>query len=162
TGSYGKSSTKSMLAHILQFHGPTLAASGSVNTLMGLTRHIREELVPGHAFMVVEMGAFRRGSIKRLCQLAPPKAGLIPTVGDMHLERFGSLDEIVRAKSELAFALPEGSFLGVNADSPGALRIARSATHCRVLLYGEKSEENIATRLGNVSFSKAGTSFTLT
>ena len=48
TGSYGKSSTKSMLAHILQFKGPTLAASGSINTLMGITRHIREDLVFGH------------------------------------------------------------------------------------------------------------------
>src|SRR5262249_54565883 len=61
TGSYGKSSAKAMLAHILQYKGPTLAASGSINTLMGVTRHIREELVPGHQFMVVEMGAFRAG-----------------------------------------------------------------------------------------------------
>ena len=53
TGSYGKSSTKSMLAHILQFKGPTLSASGSINTLMGVTRHIRDHLVFGHAFMVV-------------------------------------------------------------------------------------------------------------
>ena len=75
TGSYGKSSTKSMLAHILQFKAPTLAATGSINTLMGVTRHIREELVFGHQFMVVEMGAFKTGSIRRLCQLTPPSAG---------------------------------------------------------------------------------------
>ena len=75
---------------------------GSINTLMGVTRHIREELVFGHRFMVVEMGAFKTGSIRRLCQLTPPSAGLITAVGDMHLERFGSLEEIVHAKSELA------------------------------------------------------------
>ena len=51
----------------LQFHAPTLAASGSINTLMGVTRHIRDELVFGHKFMVVEMGAFKTGSIRRLC-----------------------------------------------------------------------------------------------
>src|SRR5262245_13630792 len=68
TGSYGKSSAKAMLAHVLQFNAPTLAASGSINTLMGITRHIREELVSGHKFMIVEMGAFREGSIRRLCQ----------------------------------------------------------------------------------------------
>src|SRR5262249_6023860 len=124
TGSYGKSSSKAMLAHILQYKGPTLAASGSINTLMGLTRHIREELVIGHEFMVVEMGAFRAGSIRRLCELTPPSVALITAVGDMHLERFGSTDEIVRAKSELAAALPSGGLLVVNADSPGALRIA--------------------------------------
>lgn len=161
TGSYGKSSSKSMLAHLLQFEGPTLAASGSINTLMGITRHIREELVHGHKFMVVEMGAFKTGSIRRLCQLTPPSAGLITAVGDMHLERFGSTDEIVKAKSELAQALPEGGLLVVNADSPGALRIAKASTNCRVMLYGETSDEELATRLEDVRFTKAGTTFTL-
>ena len=161
TGSYGKSSSKAMLAHILQFKAPTLAATGSVNTLMGITRHIREELVFGHKYMVVEMGAFKTGSIRRMCQLTPPSAGLITAVGDMHLERFGSTDEIVKAKSELAEAIPPGGLLVVNADSPGALRIARAATHCRVLLYGETSEEDLETRLENVSFSKRGTTFLL-
>jgi UDP-N-acetylmuramoyl-tripeptide--D-alanyl-D-alanine ligase len=128
---------------------------------MGVTRHIREELVFGHRFMVVEMGAFRTGSIRRLCRLTPPSAGLITAVGDMHLERFGSTDEIVRAKSELASALPPGGLLVANADSPGALRIARAATHCRVLLYGETSSEPLQTRLEDVAFSRKGTSFVL-
>jgi UDP-N-acetylmuramoyl-tripeptide--D-alanyl-D-alanine ligase len=161
TGSYGKSSTKAILAHVLQFEGPTLAATGSINTLMGITRHIRENLVHGHQFMVVEMGAFKTGSIARLCQLTPPSAGLITAVGDMHLERFGSLDEIVRAKSELAAAIPPGGLLVVNADSPGALRIARGAVHARVLLYGEHSADDLETRLEQVQVSRRGTSFVL-
>ena len=161
TGSYGKSSTKAILAHILQYQGPTLAASGSINTLMGVTRHIRQELVSGHQFMIVEMGAFRAGSIRRLCQLTPPSAGIITAVGDMHLERFGSTEEIVRAKGELAAAIPAGGFLVVNADSPGALRIARQATHCRVLLYGEQSSEELDTRVEELTFSKSGSTFVL-
>jgi UDP-N-acetylmuramoyl-tripeptide--D-alanyl-D-alanine ligase len=161
TGSYGKSSSKAMLAHILQFSAPTLAASGSINTLMGVTRHIREELVHGHRFMVVEMGAFRTGSIRRMCQLTPPSAALITAVGDMHLERFGSTDEIVKAKSELAQALPSRGLLVVNADSPGALRIAKETADRRVLLYGETSSEDLATRVEQVRFSKRGTTFVL-
>lgn len=161
TGSYGKSSTKAMLGHILQFHAPTLAASGSINTLMGVTRHIREQLVPGHEFMVVEMGAFATGSIRRLCQLTPPSAAIITAVGDMHLERFGSLEAIVRAKSELAEALPSGGVLVVNADSPGARTIGAEATRCRVLRYGEVSIDPLDTRLEQVRFSRNGTSFVL-
>lgn len=161
TGSYGKSSSKSMLAHLLQFQAPTLAASGSINTLMGITRHIREELVHGHQFMVVEMGAFKTGSIRRLCQLTPPSAGLITAVGDMHLERFGSTDAIIAAKGELAEAIAPGGVLVVNADSPGALAIAKKATHCRVLLYGEQSTERLDTRISDISFAKEGTSFVL-
>jgi UDP-N-acetylmuramoyl-tripeptide--D-alanyl-D-alanine ligase len=161
TGSYGKSSSKGMLGHILQFDAPTLAASGSINTLMGITRHIRDELVFGHRFMVVEMGAFQRGSISRLCELTPPAAGLITAVGDMHLERFGSTEEIIRAKSELAQAVPPGGILVVNADSPGALRIAKASTDRQVLLYGELSTEDLATRVEEIHFAKQGTTFVL-
>ncbi|MGE0449596.1 MAG: Mur ligase family protein [Vicinamibacterales bacterium] len=161
TGSYGKSSTKAMLVHILQFHAPTLAATGSINTVMGVTRHIREDLAPGHRFMVVEMGAYAVGSIQRLCRLTPPSAGLITAVGDMHLERFGSTEAIVRAKSELARAVAPGGLLVVNADSPNALRIAKEAAHCRVLLYGEASSEALATRIEQIRFTKQGTHFVL-
>jgi UDP-N-acetylmuramoyl-tripeptide--D-alanyl-D-alanine ligase len=161
TGSYGKSSTKSMLAHILQFKGPTLAAAGSINTLMGNTRHIRENLVYGHQFMVVEMGAYHVGSIRRLCQLTPPSAAIITAVGDAHLERFGSLDNIVQAKSELARALPPGGLLVVNADFPGALRIGRTVADRRLLLYGETMAESLDTRLEQVRFTIQGTHFVL-
>jgi UDP-N-acetylmuramoyl-tripeptide--D-alanyl-D-alanine ligase len=161
TGSYGKSSSKAMLAHMLQFHAPTLAATGSINTLMGITRHIRDELVTGHRFMVVEMGAFQRGSIRRLCQLTPPAAGLVTAVGDMHLERFGSTDNIIQAKSELAQAIPPGGILVVNADSPGALKLAKGATHCTVLLYGERSIESLATRVEDIRVTAKGSTFVL-
>jgi UDP-N-acetylmuramoyl-tripeptide--D-alanyl-D-alanine ligase len=161
TGSYGKSSSKAMLAHILQFHAPTLAASGSINTVMGVTRHIREDLVPGHRFMVVEMGAYAVGSIRRLCALTPPAAGLITAVGDAHLERFGSTEEIFRAKGELAQALPPGGVLVCNADSPNALRIAQQSTQCRVLLYGEQHTGALDTRVERVRFSRQGTHFVL-
>jgi len=161
TGSYGKSSSKAMLAHMLQFHAPTLAASGSINTVMGVTRHIREELVPGHAFMVVEMGAYAVGSISRLCALTPPSAGLITAVGDMHLERFGSTDAILRAKRELAQALPAGGVLVCNADSPNALRIAEMTRQCRVLLYGEQHQGPLDTRVEGIRFTRQGTHFVL-
>ncbi|MBS1819412.1 MAG: UDP-N-acetylmuramoyl-tripeptide--D-alanyl-D-alanine ligase [Acidobacteria bacterium] len=161
TGSYGKSSAKAMLAHILQFQAPTLAASGSINTVMGVTRHIREDLVPGHRYMVVEMGAYAVGSIARLCALTPPHAGLVTAVGDMHLERFGSTEAIYHAKSELAKAVPPGGILVCNADSPNALRMARATSHCRVFIYGEKHEGELDTRIEQMRFTKQGTHFVL-
>lgn len=161
TGSYGKSSSKAMLAHLLQFHAPTVAATGSINTVMGVTRHLREDLVPGHRFLVVEMGAYAVGSIARLCALTPPAAGLITAVGDMHLERFGSTDAIRLAKSELAQAVPVGGLLVVNADSPNALAIAKQFSDRRVLLYGEESREDLETRVEHVRFTKEGSHFQL-
>jgi UDP-N-acetylmuramoyl-tripeptide--D-alanyl-D-alanine ligase len=161
TGSYGKSSSMAMLAHILQFHAPTLAATGSINTVMGVTRHIREDLVAGHRFMVVEMGAYAVGSIRRLCELTPPAAGLITAVGDMHLERVGSTEAIKQAKSELARAVPPGGVLVVNADSPNALRSAQESTSLRVLLYGEQHTGDLHTRVEQIRFTKQGTHFVL-
>ena len=162
TGSYGKSSSKAMLAHLLQFHAPTLAASGSINTVMGVTRHLREDLVPGHRFLVVEMGAYAVGSIRRLCALTPPAAGLVTALGDAHLERFGSTEAIFRAKSELADAVPPGGVLVCNADSPNALRMAEAHGDRRVFLYGERHEGRLDTRVSQIRFSRQGTHFVLT
>ncbi len=105
TGSFGKTSTKHVLAHLLQSLGPTLMTPGSVNTPMGVTRVIREDLKPGHRFFVVEMGAYGPGSIRRLTELCPPDLGLLTAVGEAHYERFRSLATVARAKMELAEAV---------------------------------------------------------
>jgi UDP-N-acetylmuramoyl-tripeptide--D-alanyl-D-alanine ligase len=103
TGSYGKTSTKHLLAHILSVQAPTLATPGSVNTAMGIARIVRERL-DRQRWFVVEMGAYGRGSIATLCALTPPKLGILTTIGKAHYERFGSVDEVAAAKLELAEA----------------------------------------------------------
>ena len=105
TGSYGKTSTKHILAHILGAAAPTLATPGSINTEMGITRVIRESLTPEHQFFIVEMGAYGPGSIARLCRLTPPDIAMITALGPAHYERFKSLDTVARAKFELAEAV---------------------------------------------------------
>lgn len=105
TGSYGKTSTKHILGHILSAAAPTLMTPGSVNTEMGITRIIREKLEPRHAWFIAEMGAYGPGSIARLCRLAPPDMGLITGVGVAHYERFKSLDTVFETKFELAEAV---------------------------------------------------------
>lgn len=101
TGSFGKTSTKHILAHVLARFAPTLATPGSVNTPMGIARVVRENLTPHHKYFICEMGAYGEGSIKRLCDLAPPDAAILVTVGHAHYERFGSLDTVAKAKCEL-------------------------------------------------------------
>ena len=105
TGSYGKTSVKHILGHILKKNARTLITPGSVNTLMGITRIIREQLEPNHKFFIVEMGAYGPGSITSLCQLTPPDYGIISSIGHAHYERFKTLDAVVRAKFELAEAV---------------------------------------------------------
>lgn len=107
TGSYGKTSVKHILGHVLNKSAPTLMTPGSVNTLMGITRIIREQLQPNHRYFIVEMGAYGLGSIKSLCQLTPPDYGIISSIGHAHYERFKSLDSVVDAKYELAESVLE-------------------------------------------------------
>jgi UDP-N-acetylmuramoyl-tripeptide--D-alanyl-D-alanine ligase len=104
TGSYGKTSVKHILGHVLETAAPTLITPGSVNTAMGIARIIRERLQPHHRYFVVEMGAYGIGSIKRLCALTPPKLGIISAIGKAHYERFKTLDAVSHAKFELAEA----------------------------------------------------------
>lgn len=105
TGSYGKTSVKHILAHILSTAAPTLATPGSVNTPMGVTRIIREQLTPRHKYFIVEMGAYGPGSIARLCDLTPPDMAIVTAIGPAHYERFKSLETVARTKFELPLAV---------------------------------------------------------
>ena len=105
TGSFGKTSVKHILGHALDLTGRALITPGSVNTVMGISRVIRESLRPEHRYFVVEMGAYGEGSIARLCALAPPDLAIITAIGEAHYERFRSLDAVVRAKFEIASAV---------------------------------------------------------
>lgn len=107
TGSFGKTSVKHILGHILSTQAPTLVTPGSVNTPMGITRIIREQLTADHKYFIVEMGAYGPGSIRDLCALCPPDFGIITAIGHAHYERFKSLDTVSQAKYELAEAVLE-------------------------------------------------------
>jgi UDP-N-acetylmuramoyl-tripeptide--D-alanyl-D-alanine ligase len=105
TGSFGKTSVKHLLGHILETHAPTAYARGSVNTPMGVSRFLREHLPEGTRFYIGEMGAYGVGSIARLCRLTPPHLGILTALGEAHYERFKTLDNVARAKLELAQAV---------------------------------------------------------
>ena len=137
TGSYGKTSTKDALGQILQITlGPTFWPAKGINTPMGITREIRTHLRSGMKYAVIEMGAYGRGSIDRLCKLTPPHAALITCVGNAHLERFGSEENILLTKAELAQAVPANGLLVVNGDNKGCRRIAHENPKKTTLLYG--------------------------
>ncbi len=117
TGSFGKTTVKHMFAEILEASGPVFYSSGSINTMLGHTRHIRQRLQWSHKYFVAEMGAYGIGSIDRLCDFIQPDFGIVTAVGDAHTERFGSLEVIAQAKSELiANVCENGGITVVNVD----------------------------------------------
>ena len=123
TGSYGKTGTKELLSAMLAEKYNVFKPPGSYNTLMGVTRIIRERLRHYHEIFVAEMGAYRIGSIAKLCRLLQPQHGIITVIGVQHLERFKSQDNIRIAKGELIHALPKTGTAVLNGDDPGCRRI---------------------------------------
>jgi UDP-N-acetylmuramoyl-tripeptide--D-alanyl-D-alanine ligase len=140
TGSYGKTSTKAILGSILEAIEPTFWTPGSINTEMGITRQIRENLKPQQELAIIEMGAYQIGSIAKLCRFTPPNAGLVTAVGVMHLERFGGAENIYKAKCELPQAIPADGLLVCNGDNPGARQMAGEYPKTTTLLYGLEPE----------------------
>ena len=105
TGSFGKTSVKHILGHVLQMNTNALYTPGSVNTVMGISRIINERLADNCKYFIVEMGAYGIGSIKRLCDFTPPDHGILTSIGEAHYERFKDLETVAKAKFELAQAV---------------------------------------------------------
>jgi UDP-N-acetylmuramoyl-tripeptide--D-alanyl-D-alanine ligase len=101
TGSYGKTTTKNYLAHLLSGWRQTVASPASFNNRMGLARAINENLGPGTEVFVAEMGTYGPSEIAALCRFVQPDIALITAIGPVHLERFNSVEAITAAKREI-------------------------------------------------------------
>ncbi len=106
TGSYGKTSTKGYVAHIVGGAMSTMASPASFNNMMGLSRTINEHLVAGTSVFVAEMGMNAEGRIRELTNWFPPDIAAITVIGEAHMERLGSREAIFRAKSEITEKAP--------------------------------------------------------
>ena len=101
TGSYGKTTTKGYLAHMLAADRNVVASPRSFNNRAGLARTVNEHLAPGTEVLVAEMGAYGPGEIAALCRWLRPQVVVITAIGPSHLERFGTLDRTLSAKAEI-------------------------------------------------------------
>jgi UDP-N-acetylmuramoyl-tripeptide--D-alanyl-D-alanine ligase len=117
TGSNGKTTTKEMLATILEQSGPGLKTAGNLNNLIGLPQMLFR-LDASHTWAVLEMGMSEPGEIDRLAEIAAPRIGIVLNACPAHLESMGSVEGVARAKGELLLRLPAGACAIVNADDP--------------------------------------------
>jgi UDP-N-acetylmuramoyl-tripeptide--D-alanyl-D-alanine ligase len=143
TGSSGKTSTKDLTAQLVERLGPTVAPEGSYNNEFGfpLTVLRADERT---RYMVLELAARGAGHIASLCEVAPPRIGAVLNVGHAHTGEFGGIEEVARAKGELAEALPDDGVAVLNADDPRVAAMA-GRTAARVVTFG----------LGNADVSAA-------
>jgi len=159
TGSYGKTSMKFYLDELLNSQYNTLKTPESFNTPMGVTITIRRDLKPTHEYFICEMGARRIHEIKELCGIADPHDGIITSVGPQHLETFGSIENVVNTKFELAdHVKAKGGKIYLNGDNE--LIRKKAPEYPNAVLYG--LQEGNHYRATDISVSDRGTEFTVT
>lgn len=144
TGSAGKTSTKDLIAQLLESMGPTVAPPGSFNNELGLpwTALRADERT---RYLVLEYSARGIGHIAGLCEIVRPDIGVVLNVGTSHILQFGSQQEIATAKGELIAALQSADTGGVailNADDPLVTSMAER-TAAKVVWFGQSERADV-------------------
>ncbi len=143
TGSYGKTSTKLLLAHVLSKSKSVFVTPRSYNTRYSVARSILKNY-RNQSLMILEYGAYRKGEIKVLAKWFGPSMGIITGLAPQHLRLFGTVENIIAAKSELLKALPTDAPVFCNAEDLGAVAICQAAQRENFIAYsGENSKIDI-------------------
>ena len=159
TGSSGKTSTKDLAAQLVERLGPTIAPAGSYNNEFGHPLTVLRADASTR-YLVLELSARGVGHIAHLCRIAPPRYGVVLNVGQAHAGEFGGLDQVARAKGELAEALPPDGTAILNAGDPRVLAMA-GRTQARVVTFGPE-DSDASVRAADVRLDDLGRpSFTL-
>jgi len=166
TGSYGKTSTKEFLAHILSAKFVVLKTPEHQNSEFGVANTILRSLTDEHEIFVCEMGAYKKGEIKALADVAKPDIGIITGVNEQHLATFGSMENLLSAEGgeELIRALPKDSVTIINGGSEKLknylkeLKKANKST--RFVVTGEDIQaKNVKIEKKKISFEAEGAKF---
>lgn len=135
TGSYGKTSVKNYLGKLLSGKYNVLITPKNYNTLLGVAKTISENLKATNEVFICEMGADSVGEIEEICKLVEPNHGIITAIGPQHLETFGSIENIIKTKFELADSVKENGIVLLNYDNE-YIRNGKKYDNKRVFSYG--------------------------
>lgn len=157
TGSYGKTSSKNILSDILNVKYNAFPTPKNFNTTYGLINTINNYLDKFSDLFIAEMGAFKQGEIKEICDLVHPKYGILTCIGTAHLDSFGSRENIQKGKFELIESLPSDGIGVLNKDD-AYQRSYPLQNDCRIIWIGIE-QEDVDVRAINIKLSYKGTSF---
>jgi len=159
TGSAGKTTTKEILAHILSTRFRVMKSSGNLNNHIGLPLQLLK-LEAEHDLGVVEMGMNHAGEIRALGELAHHDLAVVTAVAPVHLEFFGSLAEIARAKYEIIETLHPGGVAVLNADDDYVCQFGRDFKG-KVVRFGIKRSADVSAQKIKLNGAE-GSTFELT
>lgn len=157
TGSYGKTSSKNILSDILNVKYNALPTPKNFNTPLGIIRTINNDLDKFNDLFIAEMGAFKRGEIKELCDLVHPTYGILTKVGTAHMDSFGSQENIQKGKFELIESLPKDGIGILNMDDE--LQVSYSLKNEVPIIWIGIHNEKADVRATDIELSHTGTKF---
>ncbi len=162
TGSYGKTTSKNFLRDILSLRFRAYATPKSYNTLMGISLAINRDLANDFRteYFISEMGAYVEGEINRICQLTPPDIAIVTEVGPQHLERFGTLENVRKAKYEIIKNLPADGLAVLNWDNEHVRAMAAAGYPSTILTVSRQLSAEAA-RAEGISWLAKDTQETL-
>ncbi|MFA5318568.1 MAG: UDP-N-acetylmuramoyl-tripeptide--D-alanyl-D-alanine ligase [Patescibacteria group bacterium] len=157
TGSYGKTTMKEVIAEILAQKYKILKTEENKNTPLGISRLILEELNDEIDIFIVEMGAYQRGDIKKLCGIARPGIAVLTGINESHLERFGSMENTIAAKFEIVKYAKENAKVMLNADDIKVMEnYEEYADKREVLFYSAENNNKCEYKIANKEFLPDG------
>ena len=141
TGTNGKSTTKEMIASIIETKYKTLKTQGNLNNHIGLPLTLLARK-PEHEVGVLEMGMSAAGEIKRLAEIAMPDIGVITNISAGHLDQLKTVKDVQAAKGELFDSITKEGTAIVNADDPLVLELAKSL-RVKKITYGIQQSSDV-------------------
>lgn len=117
TGSYGKTSTKEYLATILSSRFNVLKTQASKNSPIAIAETVLNLLSPQHQIFIVEMGAYKRGEIAKMCAMVRPQIGIVTAINAQHQDLFKNIKTTMQAKFELVKSVTGKQIVIMNADN---------------------------------------------
>lgn len=154
TGSYGKTSTKEFLKTILSSKFKVLSTPEHMNTEIGIPQLILKELNENYEIFIAELGAYDKGTIKRICGFLQPEIGIVTGVNEQHLALFGSMENLLSTEGgrELLECLPEDGLLVVNGENDYCMDLYKKA-NIKKMAYNFSQIENINIKKDSSSFT---------
>ena len=157
TGSYGKTSSKNILSDILNIKYNAFPTPKNFNTTYGMINAINNYLDKFNDLFIAEMGAFKCGEIKEICDLLHPKYGILTRIGTAHLESFGSRENIQKGKFELIESLPSDGVGILNGDDEYQLNY-KLKNKVKIIWIGIDNKD-VDVYADNIKLSNTGTTF---
>lgn len=158
-GSYGKTSAKNSVTHLLRSRWHTAATPESINTPLGIARDILRQLTSEHEYYVVELGEYQQGDIDGLLQWVRPEIGILTPVGHAHGSRFGSEKKLVETLFEIGTSSAAPATIIIDDHNLKLWNEYTPKTEARVRWYGAKTTSELSLQRYELENLQSGTAY---